>query len=144
MQRRIREYCVSRLWPVTLGLTLRHQCLDCKGLVWLAYIDELLEYFSQQAVFEGQVHALSWYGAAEISFWTDPDRDAESRRFKYNGVRKRAAIRRYLEWADVTPLPSMWRTARRLTRGPGNNSEGTFHPWCMFFNCRNEDCDGMH
>lgn len=95
------------------------------------------------AKFEGRVHALSPWGAAEISFWTNPEWDAHSPRFRFNGIRKRAAMHSYLRWAEATPLPNMEKTQRRLRLGPGN-AEGMIHPWCMFFNCSYEDCVGMH
>ena len=89
-------------------------------------------------------------GMASVRFYSDPDEDLRTLgpvTFVWQGLRKRAAMTRHLEWAAGHPPPSLDEVRVRLGDGPRNDPErieNPIHPFCIFHSCADEFCTGLH
>lgn len=107
-------------------------------------MDEALKYVSAIAEFNNRMRDLgkSWRGEA-LCLITNIESHPKRRCFSFVGTRKRKVMNDFLAWARITPMPDFDVVSRRLRAGPGND-EWNVHPFCHFFSCTDESCDGLH
>ena len=156
------EFCPSRLCHAkcgnpqvkTLGaktrvsarkLTWSTKCFDCHAYVWYVYINDVLEYVTRIASFEARLGGLGKSWGSDVSLETNVEVHSKRRCFSHVGTRKRKVMNDFLAWAKATPAPNYDDLAVRLQVGPGTGDEDVqVHPWCEFFNCIDEYCNGLH
>ena len=89
-------------------------------------------------------------GMTSQSFLAEPDdglREKGSVSFNFWGTRKRAAMQKMVAWAEANPPPTLEDVRHKLRDGPGNDPErkmDPFHALCIFHNCADEFCTGLH
>lgn len=89
-------------------------------------------------------------GMKTSCFMDQPDhqlREKGPKRFVYMAQRRIKAFERTLAWTQTTPIPRVEDFKARLRSGPGNDpgrEEGKYHPWCVFHNCVDRCCIGIH